>query len=252
MMAIKNNFPKIFTFLLLVILILSSESFSQTVDTSLFNGLKYRNIGPFRGGRADAVTGVPGNPMLYYFGATGGGVWKTKDAGQTWKNISDGYFGGSIGAIAVSEWDPNVIYVGTGEETLRGNVSSGNGMWKSVDAGKTWKHIGLEDSRHITRIRIDPKNPDLVYVAAVGHLYGPNKQRGVFRSKDGGKTWEKILYVNDEVGAVDLAMDPVNSRILYASTWRVKRTPYSFESGGEGSGLWKSTDGGDTWKDISR
>ncbi len=240
--------------LILLTLLPAASAFSQNtdVDTSFYNGLKYRNIGPFRGGRSAAVTGVTNNPMLYYFGGTGGGVWKTEDAGQTWKNISDGFFGGSIGAVAVSEWDPNVIYVGTGEETLRGNVSSGNGMWKSVDAGKTWKHIGLEDSRHISRIRINPKNPDLVYAAVIGHLFGPNEQRGIFRSKDGGKTWEKILFVNNEVGAVDLAMDPVNPRILYASTWRVKRTPYGFESGGEGSGLWKSTDSGDTWKDISQ
>ncbi len=249
--GIKNNLFKIISLLVLILLLSAGESFSQVIDTSLINGLKYRNIGPFRGGRADAVTGVPGNRMLYYFGATGGGVWKTEDAGQTWENISDGFFGGSIGAVALSEWDPNVIYVGTGEETLRGNVSSGNGIWKSVDAGQTWHHIGLEDTRHITRIRIDPKNPDIVYVAAIGHLYGPNAQRGIFKSTDGGRTWKNVLFVNNEVGAADLVMDPVNSRILYASTWRVKRTPYSFESGGQGSGLWKSTDSGNSWKEIT-
>ncbi len=154
--------------------------------------------------------------------------------------------------MAVSESDPNVIYVGGGEKTVRGNVSHGDGVWKSTDAGKTWKHVGLADTRHIPRIRIHPKNPDLVYVAALGHLFGPNKERGVYRSKDGGATWKQVLFVNDEVGAVDLALDPTNPRVLYASTWRVKRTPYSLESGGPGSGLWKSTDGGDTWTEITK
>ncbi len=214
--------------------------------------LRYRPIGPFRGGRSAAVCGVPGKPMTFYFGATGGGVWKTTDGGNTWKNVSDGYFGGSIGAVAVSTWDPNVIYVGGGEVTVRGNVSHGSGLWKSTDAGKTWKSVGLKDTHHIPRVRIHPKNPDVVYVAALGHLHGPNEERGVFRSQDGGKTWKKILYVNKEVGACDLLLDPNNPRIIYASTWRVKRTPYSLESGGEGSGLWKSTDGGDTWKNITR
>ena len=214
--------------------------------------MEYRNIGPFRGGRSAASTGVPGNKFLAYFGATGGGVWKTNNGGQTWNNISDGYFGGSIGAVTVSEWDPNVIYVGGGEVTVRGNVSHGDGVWKSTDAGKTWKFKGLKDSRRIPRIRVHPKNPDLVYVAALGHLFGPNDERGVYRSKNGGDTWEKILFINDEVGACDLLLDPNNPRIIYASTWRVKRTPYSLESGGEGSGLWKSTDGGDTWKDITK
>ena len=221
-------------------------------DEKLYDALEYRLVGPFRGGRSAAVTGVPGKPMLYYFGATGGGVWRTTDGGQSWENISDGFFGGSIGAVAVSEWDPNVIYVGEGEVTVRGNVSSGFGMWKSVDAGKTWTHIGLDDSRHITRIRIHPRNPDLVYAAVLGHLYGPNQMRGVYRSKDGGATWQRILFANENAGAVDLIMDPTNPRILYASTWRVRRTPYSLESGGEGSHLWKSTDGGDTWKKITR
>ena len=222
----------------------------STMD--LFQGLEYRSIGPFRGGRSAAVTGVPGQPTTFYFGGTGGGVWRTGDGGNTWQNLSDGSFGGSIGAIAVSEWDPNVIYVGGGEVTVRGNVSHGDGMWKSVDRGKTWKHIGLKDSRHIPRIRIHPKNPDLVYVAALGHLFGPNQERGVFRSKDGGATWEKILFVSDKAGAVDLTFDPTNPRILYAGFWRVLRTPYSLESGGEGSGLWKSVDGGDSWTEITR
>lgn len=226
-------------------------SYSALAQESRFDGLEYRSIGPFRGGRSAAVTGVPGENNLYYMGATGGGVWETRDGGANWKNISDGYFGGSIGAVAVSEWDPNVIYVGGGEVTVRGNVSHGSGMWKSTDTGKTWESIGLTDSHHIPRVRIHPRIPDLVYAAVMGHLHGPNEQRGVFRSKDGGETWEKVLYIDDEVGAVDLVMDPNNPRILYASSWRIFRTPYTLSSGGEGSALWKSTDGGDTWENLS-
>ena len=227
------------------------EAAPTQIKADLFEGITWRSIGPYRGGRSAAVTGVPGKPNLYYFGATGGGVWRTQDGGQTWENISDGYFGGSIGAVAVSEWDPNVIYVGGGEVTVRGNVSYGYGMWKSEDAGKTWQSLGLENSRHIPRIRIHPKNPDLVYAAVMGDLYQPTEERGVYRSKDGGKTWEKILFANENAGAVDLIMDPTNPRILYASTWRIRRTPYSLESGGEGSDLWKSTDGGDTWTQLT-
>jgi photosystem II stability/assembly factor-like uncharacterized protein len=184
-------------------------------------------------------------------GTAGGGVWKTSDAGNTWKSISDNFFGGSIGALAVSESDPNIIYVGEGEQTLRGNVSSGKGLWKSLDAGETWSFIGLKDSEHISRIRIHPKNPNLIYVAAIGNLWKPNETRGVFRSKDGGENWDKILYVSDKAGAGDLIMDPNNSRILYAATWEMKRNGYRMDSGGEDSKLFKSTDGGDTWKDIS-
>lgn len=229
-----------------------SSSSTKNYDSKLYDGMQWRNIGPFRGGRSAAVTGVPGKPNLYYMGATGGGVWHTKDAGSTWENISDGFFGGSIGAVAVSEWDNNVIYVGGGEVTVRGNVSSGWGMWKSVDAGTTWQEIGMKNARHIPRIRIHPKNPDLVYAAVMGDLYKSSTERGVYRSKDGGKTWERILYANADAGAVDLTFDPNNPRILYASTWRIRRTPYSLESGGEGSALWKSTDGGDTWTNISK
>ncbi len=214
---------------------------------TLYNALEWRNVGPFRGGRSATVTGVPGKPNLYYFGATGGGVWRTKDAGNTWENISDGFFGGSIGAVAVSDWDNNVIYVGGGEVTVRGNVSSGEGVWKSVDAGATWRFMGLKESKHIPRIRIHPKNPDIVYAAVLGDLYRSTTERGVYKSTDGGKTWQKKLYVNKDAGVVDLILDPENPRILYASTWRVRRTPYSLESGGEGSGLWKSADGGETW-----
>ena len=224
---------------------------AQQIAEDHYSSLEWRSIGPYRGGRSAAVTGVPGKPNLYYFGAAGGGVWRTTDGGQTWANISDGSFGGSIGAVAVSEADPNVIYVGGGEVTVRGNVSYGYGMHKSVDAGKNWEHIGLPNSRHIPRIRIHPKNPDLVYAAVLGDLFKPGPDRGVYRSKDGGQNWEKILFANEDAGAVDLLLDPNNPRILYASTWRIRRTPYSLESGGEGSALWKSTDGGDTWTNIS-
>ena len=220
-------------------------------SNNLYDGLEWRSIGPFRGGRSSAVTGVSGQPNLFYFGATGGGVWKTNDAGNSWENLSDGYFGGSVGAVAVSTWDPNVIYVGGGEVTVRGNVSSGYGMWKSVDGGETWENKGLPDSYHVVRIKIHPKNPDLVYAAVMGNLYKPTTTRGVYRSKDGGDHWEKVLFANENAGAVELVMDPNNPRILYASTWRIKRTPYSLESGGPGSALWKSTDGGDHWANIS-
>ncbi|HEX3559327.1 MAG TPA: hypothetical protein VHU19_08980 [Pyrinomonadaceae bacterium] len=218
-----------------------------------FGPLAYRPIGPYRGGRVGAVTGVPTQPMVYYFGAAGGGgVWKTTDGGVNWEPLGDQTFKtGSVGAIAVSESDPNVVYVGMGEETLRGNLSHGDGMYKSTDAGKTWKKIGLDDTRHIARVRVHPRNPDLVYVAAIGHAFGPNEQRGVFRSKDGGKTWEKVLYRNPQAGADELVFDPTNPNILYASFWQFIRKPWTFESGGQGSGLFKSTDGGDTWAELT-
>jgi photosystem II stability/assembly factor-like uncharacterized protein len=229
----------------------TTTSNSVNFDENLYKGLEWRSIGPYRGGRSAAVAGVPGKPNLFYFGATGGGVWRTTDGGNSWECISDGYFGGSIGAVAVSEWDNNVMYVGGGEKTVRGNVSYGYGVHKSVDAGKTWTHIGLKDSRHISRIRIHPKDPDLVYLAVMGDLFKSSEERGVYRSKDGGKTWQRILFANADAGAIDLILDPNNPRIIYASTWRIRRTPYSLESGGEGSALWKSTDGGDTWKNIT-
>jgi photosystem II stability/assembly factor-like uncharacterized protein len=218
-----------------------------------FGPLAYRLIGPFRGGRVGTVAGVPSQPMVYYFGSTGGGVWKTTDGGANWEPLGDGTFKtGSVGAIGVSESDPNVIYVGMGEETLRGNLSHGDGMYKSTDAGKTWKKTGLEDTRQIARVRVHPRNPDLVYVAAIGHAFGPNEQRGVFRSRDGGKTWEKILYRTPQSGAIDLIFDPTNASILYAAFWEIVRKPWTFESGGPGSGLFKSTDGGDTWTELTR
>lgn len=218
----------------------------------LYSSLEYRLVGPFRGGRSAAVTGVPGEPNLFYFGATGGGVWKTLNGGRTWENISDGYFGGSIGAVEVAKSDPNVIYVGGGEKTLRGNVSSGYGIWKTEDAGKTWEKAGLEKSRHVPRIRIHPTDHNVVYAAVLGNIYKPTQERGVYKSTDGGKNWKQVLFVNDQSGAVDLTFDPNNPRILYASTWRAKRTPYSLSSGGDGSALWKSTDSGETWKEISK
>lgn len=247
---IRNLFIMLGVVFSLGITVEAKMSDTIALDLDKVKNVKFRSIGPFRGGRSSAVTGVVDSPNTFYFGAAGGGVWRTEDNGGNWKNITDGFFGGSIGAVAVSEWDSNVIYVGGGESTVRGNVSHGYGMWKSLDKGKTWKSIGLKDSHRIPRIRIHPKNPDLVYVASMGHLSGPNKERGIYRSKNGGENWEKILYVNDEVGFVDLIMDPNNARVLYASSWRVIRTPYSLESGGPGSALWKSTDGGDTWENI--
>ena len=216
-----------------------------------YASLEYRSIGPHRGGRSSAVTGVIGKPDLYYFGGAGGGVWKTKDGGKTYENISDGYFGGSIGSISVSKSDPNVIYVGGGEVTVRGNVSSGYGIWKTVDAGKTWIFSGLPQSRHIPRIVIDPNNANIVYAAVLGNIYKPTLERGVYKSIDGGVNWKKILFSNQHSGAVELVMDPSNSRVLYASTWRLNRTPYSLNSGGEGSALWKSIDEGKNWTEIS-
>lgn len=215
-------------------------------------GMTFRSIGPYRGGRSATVTGVPGKPNLFYFGGTGGGVWRTQDGGRSWENISDGFFGGSIGAVEVAQSDQNVLYVGGGEKTVRGNVSYGYGVWKSEDAGKTWRSCGLNNSRHIGRIRVHPTNPDVVYAAVMGDLFKATDERGIYRSKDGGKTWQRVLFVNADAGAVDLCMDPTNPRILYASTWRVRRTPHSLSSGGYGSGLWKSTDGGDTWMEISK
>jgi len=222
-------------------------------EPELYQALKWRCIGPFRGGRVTAVSGVSGMPYTYYFGATGGGVWKTEDGGISWKPISDGFFKtGSVGAIAVSPLDPNIIYVGMGEAPIRGNVSHGDGVYKSLDAGKTWTHSGLANTRQISRIRVHPQDPELVYVAALGHVYGPNEERGVFRSRDGGKTWEKVLYRSEKAGAIDIILDPHNSRILYAALWEAYRTPSSLVSGGKGSGLFRSIDRGDSWTEITR
>ena len=218
-----------------------------------FNALEWRLVGPFRGGRVVAVAGDPVNKQVFYFGSTGGGVWKTDDGGTYWRNVSDGSFKrASVGALAVAPSDPNVIYAGMGEATIRGNVSHGDGVYKSTDAGKTWVHVGLEDTRNIAKVRVHPKNPDVVYVAALGHAHGPNEQRGVFRSTDGGKTWQRVLFRNDQTGASDLALDPANPRILYAALWQARRGPHALVSGGEGTSFYKSSDGGDTWTDITR
>ena len=238
-------------------LILLSAAFNvqlahaQAYDPGLYDAIEYRLIGPYRGGRADSVVGVPGDRDTYYFASTGGGVWKSDDGGSKWRNISDGYFGGSVGAVAVAESDPNVVYAGLGEKTVRGNVSSNFGVWKSTDAGKTWSFIGLEDTRHIGRIRVHPTDPDIVYVAAMGDLWQSSEARGVYKSTDGGETWNKILFANEDAGAVDLVLQPGNPRIIYASTWNVRRTPHGFSSGGPGSDLWKSTDSGATWEKLT-
>lgn len=249
-----KRFPFSISILLVSIFfsIFSEISIAQSYNESLYDALEYRLIGPFRGGRSAAVTGVPHKPNLFYFGAAGGGIWKTNDGGRTWDNISDGFFGGSIGSIEVASSDPNVIYAGGGETTVRGNVSSGYGIWKTENAGKTWTQSGLQKGRHIPRIVVHPKDHNIVYAAVLGNIYKPTQERGVYKSTNGGKTWKRSLFTNENAGAVDLIMDPNNPRILYASTWNVRRTPYSLSSGGEGSGLWKSTDSGDTWKEISK
>jgi photosystem II stability/assembly factor-like uncharacterized protein len=222
-------------------------------QADLYKGLKWRNIGPFRGGRSVAVSGVVGNNQVYYTGYTGGGLWKTEDAGITWRNISDGYFKtGSVGDIAVSESDPNVIYVGMGEHAVRGVMTTfGDGVYKSTDGGKTWKHLGLENTRHISDVIVHPSNPDIVYVAAQGAVHGPNPERGVYKSTDGGITWRRVLYVDENTGASSLSMDMTNPRILYAATWQHRRYPWKVESGGPGCAIWKSTDGGETWTKIT-
>lgn len=223
------------------------------LDPSAWSNLTFRNIGPPRGGRVVAVAGHPTDRNVFYFGACAGGVWKSIDGGTYWENISDGFLKrAAVGAIAVSEADPNVIYVGTGESTIRGDVSWGDGVYKSTDGGRTWANVGLPDSHHIGAIRIHPQNPDVVYVAVLGHAFGPNKERGVYRSMDGGKHWAKVLHVSDKAGAVDLALDVTNPRILYATVWQVHRHFWELVSGGPDSGLWKSTDGGETWTDITR
>ncbi|MGE5340507.1 MAG: WD40/YVTN/BNR-like repeat-containing protein [Candidatus Omnitrophota bacterium] len=216
------------------------------------NALKWRNIGPYRGGRVLAVTGHPVKRNVFYFGGAGSGVWKTEDSGQTWKNISDGFFKtSSVGAMAMAPSSPEVLYVGMGEACLRGDISHGDGVYKTTDGGKTWAPVGLADTRHISRIRVHPRNADIVYVAALGHAFGPSRDRGIFRSTDGGKTWEKILFRNDKTGAADVILAPDHPDTVYAAFWEVQRFPYGFISGGAGSALYKSTDGGNTWKEIT-
>lgn len=230
----------------------NTESTTKGID-SLYHGLKWRNIGPFRGGRSVTSSGVIGQPFTYYMGSTGGGVWKTSDAGISWKNISDGFFKtGTVGAITVAESDPNIVVVGMGEHAARGVMTSmGDGVYKSMDAGKTWKHLGLEKTRHISDVVIHPKNPDIIYVTAQGAQYGPSQERGVYRTQDGGQNWSKVLTVDQNTGASSLSMDMNNPRILYASMWQHRRYPWIMESGGAQSGLYKSTDGGDTWNQLN-
>ena len=224
-----------------------------TVASALQESLTWRCIGPHRGGRVVAVAGHPTDRKTFYFGACAGGVWKSTDAGTYWENISDGFFKtAAVGAIAVSASDPNVIYVGTGETAIRGDVSHGDGVYKSTDGGATWTNVGLADTRFIAKVRIHPTNADIVYVAALGHAFGPNTERGVYRSKDGGATWDQILYRDEETGAIDLVMDPHNPRVLYATLWNGRRDFWSLTSGGPGCGIFKSIDGGDTWTELTR
>ncbi len=217
--------------ILLLSLILCSICAASEIDSKQLQALKFRNIGPSRGGRCAAVTGVIGQPNTFYQG-TAGGVWKTVNAGQSWENISDKFFeSGSIGAIAVADSDPNIIYVGTGQSTIRGNVATGVGIYKTLDAGKTWKHIGLRNVGQIGRIRIHPTNPNLVYVAVIGNPWVPNEERGLYRSKDGGENWQKVLNISPKTGFADLAMDLNNPRVLYASAWTAQRKPWTIISG---------------------
>ena len=228
----------------------TAESDSGKPEDKLFKGMKYRMIGPFRGGRSLTAAGIPGDPTTYYFGATGGGVWKSTDGAMTWSPIFDKEGSGDIGSLAVSNSDHNTIYVGTGEACIRGNIAQGDGVYKSLDGGKTWKNIGLHDTRAIGKVIINPNNPDIVFVAALGHPYGPNTERGIFRTTDGGKTWEKVLYKDENTGGIDIAFDPHNPNILFAALWQARRTSWSLSSGGPGSGIYRSNDGGTTWKRL--
>ena len=230
-----------------------AEAPDPPVDEKFFETLKYRLAGPYRGGRVTAVTGVPEEPMTYFFGASGGGVWKTDDGGHTWKNITDGSLNvGSVGAITVAPSDSAVIYVGTGSACPRGNVSIGDGMYRSTDGGETWVHMGLKKAGLISRIRVHPDDPNLVYAAVLGNIFGPNPERGVFRSRDGGSTWEKVLFVSERTGAVDLSMDENNPRILFAAVWTVQRKPWTLIDGSDEGAIYKSSDGGDNWKQLRK
>ena len=219
----------------------------------IYNGMKYRNIGPFRGGRSLGSAGSPSRKNEYYFGAVGGGLWKTTDGGLNWLPVTDGQLGSSsVGAVAVSETNPDIVYIGTGETQFRGNIMQGDGVYKSTDAGKTWTNVGLKNSQAISRVRIDPKNPDIVYVSVLGHPYGPHEERGIFKTKDGGKSWKKVLFKSDKAGAADIIIDRTNTNVLYASIWEVYRTPWKMWGGGGASGLFKSKDGGETWEELTR
>ena len=232
----------------------ASLLFADSLDVIFKDGLTWRNIGPFRGGRSLAAAGIPTNPQTYYFGSVGGGIWKTEDGGMIWENVSDGYFNtGSVGAVAVSESDPNVVYVGMGEACIRPVMTShGDGVYKSTDAGETWIHIGLKDTRTISSVLVHPKDHNTVYVAVQGDQYQASESRGIYRSVDGGQTWEKVLYVNEHAGASGLSMDRNNPRILYAAFWDHQRKPWQMRSGGDGSGIYKSSDGGNTWNKLTK
>src|SRR5208283_5790198 len=230
----------------------ASPQNTEQFDARLFEGMRWRSIGPGRAGRVVAVTGVRGEPEAYYFGAVGGGVWKTNDAGRTWRPIFDGQPVASIGAIAVAPSDHEVIYVGSGEADMRSSISGGNGMYKSTDGGHTWARIGLTASRQIGRILVDPKDENRVFVAALGHAYGPNAERGVYRSNDGGRNWQRVLFKDENTGAIDLAFEPGNPQTIYAALWQTRRTPWSVyaPSNGPGSGLYRSKDGGEHWEQV--
>lgn len=245
------------TFLLSLLLIFSinneiSAQGDLPVDPSFYQSYQWRNIGPKRGGRSLGAAGSPGRPNEYYFGATGGGLWKTTDGGNNWFPVTDGQItSSSIGAVAVAETNPDIVYIGGGETQLRGSITQGDGVYKTTDGGKTWRHLGLKETQAISRIRVHPTNPNIVYVAALGHVYGDNEERGVFRSKDGGNTWQKVLYVDDKTGAADLIIDRNNPEVIYATTWQVYRKAWKMWGGGPGCGLWKSLDGGDTWVELT-
>ncbi|MHC4711442.1 MAG: WD40/YVTN/BNR-like repeat-containing protein, partial [Planctomycetota bacterium] len=222
-------------------------------DSTLFDGMHYRMIGPHRGGRVTAVAGIAENQLVYFMGSTGGGIWKTEDAGSSWANVADKYLeSASVGAIDVADSDPSVIWAGMGSACIRGNTSMGDGVYRSVDGGKTWGHAGLPEAGQIGRIVVDPRDPDVAFVAALGHPFGPNPERGVFRTRDGGASWENVLFISDSTGAVDLAMRPDNPRILFAGMWRAERKPWTMVSGASEGGIWRSKDGGDSWDQLDK
>jgi len=236
----------------ILLLVTPRSAPAQAYDSTVFAGLTWREIGIFRGGRSVAVAGSAARPNEYWFGTTGGGVFKSTDGGNTWLPVTDKYFGGTIGAIGVAESNPDIVYVGTGEFPIRGNVSHGDGVWKTTDGGKTWTFLGLAETQQIARVRVHPTNPDIVYVAAQGHAFGPNPERGVYKTTDGGKTWNKVLFRNDSTGAADLILDPTNPNVLYAGLWQAERRPWTLVSGGAGSGLFKSTDAGEHWTELTK
>ena len=241
------------TLVSLVIAAAALTAEAVVVPDELLNSMTFRLVGPHRGGRVTAVTGVPNDPMTYYMGSTGGGVWKTEDAGTYWFPVGDGQFRyASVGAIALYEKDPNIMYVGLGEPQMRQSVSWGDGMYKTVDGGKTWEHIGLDEARQIAKVIIHPDDPNRVYVASMGHAWGPSPERGIFRTTNGGKNWDKVLFKSDKTGAIDMVMSPKDPNILFAALWEFERKAWGAKTAGPEGGLWKSTDGGDTWQEITR